>query len=64
MKKKSLTFVTLHENTLKDVLDQCFELGVMDDCAVEGRAFSQLAYRPLAYSVHLELALEACEEYC
>lgn len=48
MKKKSLTFVTLHENTLKDVLDQCFELGVMDDCAVEGRAFSQLAYRPLA----------------
>ncbi|MBU2700785.1 transcriptional regulator with PAS [Sporomusaceae bacterium BoRhaA] len=50
MGEKTITFITLHDNTLRDIMKQCYELGIMDDFNVEGRTITQLAYQPITAS--------------
>ena len=50
MGKKTITFVTLHDNTLRDIMKQCYELGILEDFNVEGRTIAQLAYLPITAS--------------
>lgn len=50
MEKQTITFVTLHDSTLRDIMNQCYELGVMEEVNVEGRTIAQLAYLPISAS--------------
>jgi transcriptional regulator with PAS, ATPase and Fis domain len=50
MGKKTIAFVTLHDNTLRDIMKQCYELNLMEDFDVEGRTIEQLACLPLTDS--------------
>jgi transcriptional regulator with PAS, ATPase and Fis domain len=48
MERNTITFITLHDQTLQANINKCYELGMSDDFNIEGRTISQLAYLPIA----------------
>lgn len=48
MDKNKITIITRHDHTLQSIIDQCYELDMMEDFNIEGRIISQLAYLPIA----------------
>ncbi|SMC49683.1 sigma 54-interacting transcriptional regulator [Sporomusa malonica] len=48
MERNTITFITLNDHTLQAIIDNCYELGMMEEFNVEGRTISQLAYLPIA----------------
>lgn len=50
MEKKTITFITLHDHTLRAFIKQCYDLGMMEEFNVEGRTIGQLACLPISSS--------------
>lgn len=48
MERNKITIVTLHDHTLRAIINQCCDLGMMEDFNIEGRTIGQLAYLPIA----------------
>lgn len=50
MEKNKIALITLHHNTLRDMMQQCGELNLMDSFVIQGRTVDQLADLPITDS--------------
>jgi Transcriptional regulator containing PAS, AAA-type ATPase, and DNA-binding domains len=58
MVKNKIALVTLHNNTLRDMMKQCYELNLMEDFDIQGRTVDQLADLPITES---SLIIASCD---